>query len=290
VAISAGSGYKQVGSNVMAPKGDIDILARQISILAATDSERNTQDVVFKQSGLTLQITSPVLSAIQTVQQMKKAAESTTDGRMKLLAAANIGFAGKNAYDAVKTGQGVAVEGKDNPQVLTNARNEDGSLKMGADGKPETRDATAADKAGGINLSISLGANKNESHSESSANTAKGSTVAAGGNVNITATGGGTDSNIVIQGSDIKAGVNATLKADNEVRLLAAQSTTEQHSTNKGMSGSVGVSFGTDGLLFNAGVSGSRGRGDGIRRLLRSGARGVGTGECQVDHIRKILF
>ncbi|QBP74353.1 filamentous hemagglutinin N-terminal domain-containing protein [Herbaspirillum huttiense] len=69
VAISAGSGYKQVGSNVMAPKGDIDILARQISILAATDSERNTQDVVFKQSGLTLQITSPVLSAIQTVQQ-----------------------------------------------------------------------------------------------------------------------------------------------------------------------------------------------------------------------------
>lgn len=263
VAISAGSGYKQVGSNVMAPKGDIDIIAKKISILAETDSERNTQDVVFKQSGLTLQITSPVLAAIQTVQQMKKAAESTTDGRMKLLAAANIGFAGKNAYDAVKTGQGVAVEGKDNPQVLTNARNEDGSLKMGADGKPETRDATAADKAGGINLSISLGASKNESHSESSANTAKGSTVAAGGNVNITATGGGTDSNIVIQGSDIKAGVNATLKADNEVRLLAAQSTTEQHSTNKGMSGAVGVSFGTDGLLFNAGVSGSRGRGDG---------------------------
>jgi len=177
VAISAGSGYKQVGSNVMAPKGDIDIIAKKISILAETDSERNTQDVVFKQSGLTLQITSPVLAAIQTVQQMKKAAESTTDGRMKLLAAANIGFAGKNAYDAVKTGQGVAVEGKDNPQVLTNARNEDGSLKMGADGKPETRDATAADKAGGINLSISLGASKNESHSESSANTAKGSTV-----------------------------------------------------------------------------------------------------------------
>jgi len=61
-------------------KGDIDILAKKISILAATDSERNTQDMVFKQTGLTLQITSPVLSAIQTVQQMKKAAESTSDG------------------------------------------------------------------------------------------------------------------------------------------------------------------------------------------------------------------
>nr|WP_233171176.1 hypothetical protein [Herbaspirillum sp. ASV7] len=60
--------------------------------------------MVFKQTGLTLQITSPVLSAIQTVQQMKKAAESTSDGRMQVLAAANIEFAGKNAYDAVKTG------------------------------------------------------------------------------------------------------------------------------------------------------------------------------------------
>jgi len=50
------------------------------------------------------------------------------------------------------------VEGKDNPQVFTNARNEDGSLKKGADGNPETRDATAADKVGGINLAISLGA------------------------------------------------------------------------------------------------------------------------------------
>nr|WP_159105209.1 hemagglutinin repeat-containing protein [Herbaspirillum sp. B39] len=75
---------------------------------------------------------------------------------------------------------------------------------------------------GGINLAISLGASKDESHAQSSASTARGSTVAAGGNVNLTATGGGVASNIVVQGSDIKAGVNATLKADNEVRLESA--------------------------------------------------------------------
>ncbi|MFJ3058266.1 hemagglutinin repeat-containing protein [Herbaspirillum sp. NPDC087042] len=132
---------------------------------------------------------------------MKKAAESTSDGRMQVLAAANIGFAGKNAYDAVKTGQGFAVEGKDNPQILINARNEDGSLKKGADGNPETRDATAADKVGGINLAISLGTSKNESHSEANGSTARSSTVAAGGNVNITAQGGGAGSNITIQGT-----------------------------------------------------------------------------------------
>ncbi|MBV8622568.1 MAG: hypothetical protein JO174_03685 [Herbaspirillum sp.] len=53
---------------MLAPKGNIEILTKQISILAATDSERNTQDMVFKQSGRTSQITSPVLLAIQTVQ------------------------------------------------------------------------------------------------------------------------------------------------------------------------------------------------------------------------------
>jgi len=263
VAISAGSGYKQVGSNVMAPKGDIDILARQISILAATDSERNTQDVVFKQSGLTLQITSPVLSAIQTVQQMKKAAEKTTDGRMQALAGVTGGLAASNAYDAVKAGQGQAIYTKDAQGNIIDQK--DGQIVTGEnpDGTLKSRDANAADKVGGINLSISLGASKNESHAQSSASTARGSTVAAGGNVNLTATGGGVASNIVVQGSDIKAGVNATLKADNEVRLESAQSTTEQHSTNKGMSGAIGVSIGTSGLLFTASASGSRGHGDG---------------------------
>nr|WP_267889729.1 filamentous hemagglutinin N-terminal domain-containing protein [Herbaspirillum camelliae] len=189
VSIKAGNAYTQSGSNVLAPKGDIDVVAKQISILAAAESERSTQDMVFKQSGLTIQITSPVLSAIQTAQQMAQAAKSTSGGRMQLLAAANIGFAGKNAVDAVRTGQGFAVDGKDNPQVRTNALDEKGNLKLGADGNPETRDATAADKAGGINLAISVGASKSENHSQSSASTARGSTLNAGGNISLAAQG-----------------------------------------------------------------------------------------------------
>jgi filamentous hemagglutinin len=37
-------------------------------------------------------VTSPVLSAVQTVQQMADAAGKTKDGRMQALAAANMGF------------------------------------------------------------------------------------------------------------------------------------------------------------------------------------------------------
>ncbi|WP_075259291.1 hemagglutinin repeat-containing protein [Herbaspirillum camelliae] len=155
---------------------------------------------------------------------MAQAAKSTSGGRMQLLAAANIGF---------------AVHGKDNPQVRTNALDENGDLKLGADKKSETRDATAADKVGGINLAISVGASKSESHSQSSASTAHGSTLNAGGNISLTAQGGGADSNLIVQGCDLRSGANTLLKADNEVRLLAAQSTTEQSSSDKAMSGSV---------------------------------------------------
>ncbi|MBV8622570.1 MAG: hypothetical protein JO174_03695 [Herbaspirillum sp.] len=98
-----------------------------------------------------MQITSPVRSAIQAVQQ-RKSSRQHDRGVDAGVGSGHIGFAGKNAYDAVKTGQGFAVEGKENPQVFANARNEDGSLKKGADGNPDTRDATAVDKVGGINL------------------------------------------------------------------------------------------------------------------------------------------
>jgi len=166
-----------------------------------------------------------------------------------------MGFAGKGAVDAINAGQGSVIDGKAN-QIATGATDP-------TTGKTPSRDANDADKTGGINLALSIGASSNESSSEQNTNTVRGSTVSAGGNVNIAAQGGGADSNITIQGSDIKAGVNATLKAANEVRLLAAQNTSDQHSSNQSMSGSVGVSIGTDGLMFNASASGSRGRGDG---------------------------
>lgn len=64
-------------------------------------------------------------------------------------------------------------------------------------------------------------------------------------------------------GSQIKAGNDASLKADDQVTLLAAQNTDTLNSKNKGSSASVGVSFGTDGLLFTVGASGSKGKANG---------------------------
>jgi hypothetical protein len=48
----------------------------------------------------------------------------------------------------------------------------------------------------------------------------------------IAATGAGKDSNLTIQGSNIEAGRAVQLLADNQVKLLAAQNTASQKSTN----------------------------------------------------------
>ncbi|WDJ36846.1 hemagglutinin repeat-containing protein [Xanthomonas campestris pv. campestris] len=78
------------------------------------------------------------------------------------------------------------------------------------------------------------------------------------------ATGGGEDSNLLVRGSDIKAGNNLLLAADNNITLEAAQDTFEQHSTSKSKSAAIGVAvtYGADDFAagITASASGSRGK------------------------------
>jgi len=80
--------------------------------------------------------------------------------------------------------------------------------------------------------------------------------------------GAGQDSNILIQGSDLKAAQDIALAADHQIQLLASQDSSQQHSNNSGSSGSIGVSFGLgngagNGLMLNVSGSKSRGHADG---------------------------
>ncbi|MFC4419336.1 hemagglutinin repeat-containing protein [Cupriavidus pampae] len=225
VNLSAGEGYTQAGSTVTALQGDVDIRAKTVDITTVTDSARSDQETHFMQSGLTIAVSNPIIAAAQTAAQMAKAQGETSDPRMKALAGASAGLAGKNAYDAVS---------KD-PQA-----------------------------AGGISVSVTVGASKSDSTQTQTSTTAVGSTVNAGGNVSIRATGDGKNSNINIIGSDIKAGNDLLLKADNEVNLQAAENTAEQHSTSKSVSGGVGVavSVGSKGFAFGVTANAAAGRGN----------------------------
>ena len=159
---------------------------------------------------------------------MKKASDKTDDTRMKALAAATAVLAANNAATAVAMDPG---------------------------------------SAGGINISLSLGTKKNESTTTQISDSAAGSSITAGNDVRLLATGAGKDSNITVQGSQIKAGNNASLIADGDINLLAANNTQSQDTDSKGSSASIGIGLslgGTrNGFTLDLGVSGSRGDADG---------------------------
>ncbi|EHN63592.1 two-partner secretion domain-containing protein [Comamonas testosteroni] len=229
VNLVAGNQYQQMGSHVLAPKGDIDIHARKVDIIEARETGKSTQESKFRQSGLTVALTSPVISAVQTGQQMKSATDNTSDTRMKALAAATTGLAAVNAYAAVS-----------------------------ADPKA----------AGGLNISITAGSSKSGSKSTTTYDTAAGSTVAAGGDVRISATGAGQDSDITVRGSSISTGGNTHLKADGDIKLLAAENTVEtKHSSSNSSAGvGVAISVGQGGASMGITANASRGKGKGEGR------------------------
>jgi len=237
VSIEAGKRYTQTASDVLAPQGNIDISAQQVNIVAGQNTRDSTQETKFKQSGLTLAITSPVISAIQTAQQMNEAASNTSDGRMQALAAGATALAAKSAYDS--TQQALSAEPTGNG--LTDASNQ----------------------AGGINLSLSIGSSKSSSTVTQTHTSTQGSQVMADGDITISAIGADQVSNVNVVGSTIKAGDNISITADDQVNLLAAKNTDTLKSKNSGSSASIGVSFGTDGLLLTVGASGSKGKADG---------------------------
>ncbi|MCB5186971.1 hemagglutinin repeat-containing protein [Methylobacillus caricis] len=237
VTIQAGNTYTQTGSEVLTPQGDIDIKAQQVNITAGNNTSTQTTETKFKQSGLTLAITSPVISAIQTAEQMKQAANNTSDGRMQALAAGTTALAAKNAFDSTQ-------------QALFAAPTDNGVTN-------------AANQAGGVNISLSIGTSKSSSTSTQTSSTVQGSNVMAGGNIAIQATGAGEQSDINVIGSTIKAGGDVNLKADDKVNLIAAQNTETLNSKNKNSSASVGISIGSNGLAITASASQGKGKANG---------------------------
>ena len=224
VTLLAGHDYRQVGRDVLAPRGDIAISAQKIDIVEARETSERRTEVKSSQSGLTVAVSSPVIGAIQTAQQMSTAAGQAGGSRMLALAAAKTAMAAGSALDTIEKEQGSTINGKEG-QIATG---------IDADGKTTSRDANAADKAGGINVSISVGSASSSSTSTQRSDTAAGSTVVAGSNVSITAAGAGAGSDLTIQGSRISAGNDVKLKAEDEIKLLAARNYSELHGSSEG--------------------------------------------------------
>ncbi|WON84489.1 hemagglutinin repeat-containing protein [Chromobacterium haemolyticum] len=254
VTLRAGRNVQQTGSAVLAIKGDINVNAERITIEAAREMQQSQMETQYLKSGLSVGVTNPVVDSVNTARRMSQAASKTDSEGMKALAALTSAMTGFDAYNRIKESQGATIGGKENQIDL-------GRLDRNRDAI--TRDANATDKVGGVNVSISVGSSSNKSRSQHSRDQSVGSMVVAGGNITMVASGAGKNSDINIQGSEVNASRNITLRADNQVNLLASQNMVSQLGSNSSRGGSLGVSFGSDGLTLNVGANAGRGKMDG---------------------------
>jgi len=229
VSLQAGEDYQQTASQVLAPKGDVQIVAKQVTIEEGQETGQSHQDSAYKKTAFGGVVSIPLLNAAKSIKGMVQASEDTKSDRMKAMAAFNTAMAAKEAVGAVTDLMGGGM--------------------------------------GGIKIGVSLSHNQSKSSSDQSGTNAVGSVVAAGGNVDIRATGAGTDSQLTVSGSQIDGGQNVLLKSDGAVTLKAGQDTAHQRSKDSSSGVSLGVSLALggaqNGFTIDFAASMARGKSDG---------------------------
>ena len=218
VSITAGKQAHISGSDVIANR---DISITGDSVVVDPGHDRRTVDEKFEQkkSGLTVALSGTVGSAINNAVTSAQETKESSDSRLKALQAT------KTALSGVQAGQAATMAS-----------------------------ATGDPNATGVSLSLTTQKSKSQQHSES--DTVSGSTLNAGNNLSVVATGknrGDNRGDIVIAGSQLKAGGNTSLDAANDVLLSGAANTQKTTGRNSSSGGGVGVSIGAGGN--GAGIS-----------------------------------
>ena len=245
VVINAGNHYQQTASDVVAgmgadtgkgiidpSRGNIAITAKSADIVNATATEDSQSQQKFKQTGLSVSVSNGLVDQYNSINGLVKAGENADSDRMKAMAGISAGLKAQNAIKNLAQAQ----------------------------------DPVAAATSGRIQAT--LGSQSSQSTHQSHTQTNEAATVNAAGNLSIKATEAGKDSNINIVGSQLKAGNNGSLSADNEVNILASSQHDTQNSQNKAQGFGVGVyatgsASGKTGAGITLNANTSRGSGDG---------------------------
>ncbi|WP_275760543.1 hemagglutinin repeat-containing protein [Ralstonia pseudosolanacearum] len=225
VHMQAGKDLHITGSDVVAGQ-NVTGIAQNVTIDAATTDRHHDNTHETKSSGFTLAVKSPIIDAIQNVQQQAEAAGNSQNGRAAALHAM------------------AAVDGLGG--VLGAADGAAGALANGQ--KPEAK------------IELSWGSQSSKTTQTEDSTQHNGSSIKAGGTAAFVATGDGTpgSGNVNIVGSDVNA-KNVLLQANNQVNLRNSTDTDSTRSTNESKSASVGVSYGTGGFGVSASMAKAHG-------------------------------
>ena len=225
VVIAAGNQAHIGGADLIAGK---DMSLSGSSVIIDPGHDKRTRDETFEQkkSGLTLALSGTVGSAINNAVTSAQDTKEESDGRLKALQAT------KTVLSGVQAGQAA-----------------------------DMANLTADPNAMGVSLSLTTQKSKSQHHAESDA--VAGSTLNAGNNLSITANGRKGEGDIVIAGSQLKAGGDTLLDAKNDVILSGAANTQQSSGKNSSSGGGVGVSIGAGkgaGISVFANVNAAKGK------------------------------
>ena len=212
VTIHAQNNITVSASDIIAGK-DTLITGRNVDIESKDNIYRGKEEHEYKKSGLTASLGGTVMNAARSMTAPMKRAGEVKDSRLKAL----------YAYEAGK------------------------NLKQASDTFHSVKDVKK-----GLALTVGVGSMKSESHSLRTGTEAASSTLAAGGNVSVTA-----DRDITVKGSTI-TGEKVNLKAGRNIYVQAEESTRTARTDEKAKGGAVSVSFGASGFQ---GLSASYGKG-----------------------------
>ncbi|ELH6871691.1 hemagglutinin repeat-containing protein, partial [Escherichia coli] len=232
VSLQAGNRLTVNGSDLIAGR-DMALSGKEVSITAATDQHVQAHTVEQKTSGLTLALSGTAGSALNTTVETVQAAKSAGNSRLEALQGVKAALSGAQAVQAGRLADAQGADAGNNNTV-------------------------------GISLSYGSQSSKSEQRSEQTV--AKGSTLTAGNNLSIQATGSGVkgvDGDLTIQGGQIKAGNNVLLQANRDVNLVSAENTSKLEGKNTSSGGSVGVGIGVGpgGPGFSLSASANQGKG-----------------------------
>ncbi|MES4611335.1 hemagglutinin repeat-containing protein [Ewingella sp. CoE-038-23] len=221
LSVEAGGKALISGADLIAGK-NMSVTGDSVQIDPGKDTHRSDEKTEQKSSGITLALSGTVGSNINAAVTTAQQAKQESDGRLAALQGAKAALSGVQASQASQ---------------LAEAKNDTGNM---------------------IGISISAGMQKSSSSQHQEQVAVNGSTLNAGNNLTVTATGKGSSTNsgdIAIAGSQLKAGGDTTLDASRDILLGGAANTQLTEGSNKSSGGNIGVSLGVSNGGQGGGLS-----------------------------------
>ena len=229
IKVSAGNHTNVLGTDMITPRTNrIDIEGASVKVEAGKDIIESKEGHEYKQSGVTIALSTPVTDMAQAAYNSVKRAKQVSNSKLQALYAMK---AGEEAFMAAQNVSKVA-------ETLD-------ALRAG------NMQNTGTTSSPSVKISIGYGSQKQTQSSESQSISHQKSTVNTG-----TFNAKARDEKLSFEGVDANAKLMA-LSGKKGIEIKGVKDEEHQRTENKSVGGSVGVFVGTNGNSYGIGIEGS---------------------------------